>query len=68
MEDTKVGQARKDDPAEVAKDGFEAMMAGKDHVIAGSVKNKAQVAGARLLPEQAGARLHAVQTRPDRDD
>ena len=29
----------KDDPAEVAKDGFEALMAGKDHVVAGSVKN-----------------------------
>lgn len=44
MEDTKVAEASKDDPAEVARDGFEALMAGKDHVIAGSGKNKAQVA------------------------
>jgi uncharacterized protein len=41
MEDTKVADADKDDPAEVARDGFEALMAGKDHVIAGSGKNKA---------------------------
>jgi short-subunit dehydrogenase len=68
MEDTKVGEANKDDPAEVAKDGFEALMAGKDHVIAGSVKNKAQVAGGRLMPEKARAALHAVQTKPDADD
>jgi uncharacterized protein len=68
MDDTKVAEAKKDDPAEVAKDGFEALMAGKDHVIAGSVKNKAQVAGGKLLPETARAGLHAAQTKPDKDD
>jgi uncharacterized protein len=67
MEDTKVGEASKDDPAEVAKDGFEALMAGKDHVIAGSVKNKAQVAGGKVLPEKARAAMHAAQTRPKQD-
>jgi NAD(P)-dependent dehydrogenase (short-subunit alcohol dehydrogenase family) len=44
MEDTKVAEASKDDPAEVARDDFEALMAGKDHVIGGSGKNRAQVA------------------------
>jgi len=68
MDDTKVAEAKKDDPAEVAKEGFEALMAGKDHVIAGSVKNKGQVAAGKLLPEKARAGLHAVQTRPDQDD
>jgi short-subunit dehydrogenase len=68
MEDTKVAEADKDDPAEVARDGFEALMAGKDHVIAGSGKNKAQVAGAKLLPEKATAGLHAAQTRPSEDE
>ena len=67
MDDTMVGQAKKDDPAEVAKDGFEALMAGKDHVIAGSAKNKAQVAGAKLLPEKARAAMHALQTKPKDD-
>jgi uncharacterized protein len=65
MEDTKVAEADKDDPAEVARDGFEALMAGKDHVIAGSVKNKAQVAGSKLLSEETRAKLHAVQTKPE---
>jgi hypothetical protein len=50
MEDTKVAEASKDDPAEVARHGFEALMAGKDHVIAGSGKNKAQVAGTSCYP------------------
>ena len=40
MDDTNVGTNKKDDPAEVAKQGFEALMAGKDHIIAGSLKTK----------------------------
>jgi short-subunit dehydrogenase len=67
MEDTEAGEGKKDDPAEVAKDGFEALLAGKDHVIAGSARNRAQVAGSKFLPEQARATLHAAQTKP-RDD
>jgi uncharacterized protein len=67
MEDTKAGQGKKDDPAEVAKDGFEALMAGKDHVIAGGAKNKAQVAGSKLLSEETRAKLHAAQTKPQDD-
>jgi uncharacterized protein len=68
MDDTKVAEAKKDDPAEVAKDGFEALMAGKDRVIAGSAKNKAQVAGDKILPETARAAMHAAQTKPDQRD
>ena len=70
MDDTKVAEAKKDDPAEVARDGFEALMAGKDRVVAGSAKNKAQVAAGRLLPETARARVHAAQTKPqpEQDD
>jgi uncharacterized protein len=64
MDGTKVAGADKDDPAEVARDGFEALMAGKDHVIAGSAKNRAQVAGGKLLPEKARAAMHAAQVKP----
>lgn len=35
MLDTKVGQAKKDDPADVAQVGFDAMMAGKGDVVSG---------------------------------
>jgi len=63
MEDTRVAAASKEDPAEVARQGFEAMMAGKDKVVTG-LGNKAQAAGSRLLPDRAKAALHAKQTEP----
>jgi short-subunit dehydrogenase len=58
MQDTKVGQSEKDDPAEVAREGFQAMMEGKDHVIAGSFKNKVQATVAHVLPDAVTAELH----------
>jgi len=65
MEGTPVGRAGKDDPAAVARDGFQAMMAGHSQVIGGSVKNKVQVTGAKLMPDQARAAAHARMTKPD---
>ncbi len=64
LEDTSVGQGAKDDPVAVARDGFEAMMAGKDHVVAGSVKNRLQVAASTVLPERATAAMHARMSAP----
>src|SRR5437764_3838009 len=64
MTDTKVGQGKKDDPAEVAKDGYEALMAGKDKVIAGSAKNKMQAASARVMPDPAKAAMHGKMSEP----
>jgi len=64
MQDTPVDDGPKDDPAEVARDGFTALMAGDDKVVAGSFKNKLQAAGARLLPDTAKAAVHAAQTKP----
>lgn len=64
MKGTAAGQGKKDDPAEVAADGFEALMAGKDHVVAGSVKNKVQVAATSILPDTAKAAIHAKLTEP----
>jgi uncharacterized protein len=52
MQDTKVGADKKDDPADVARDGFEALMAGKDHVVAGSFKNKVQSTMAQITPDK----------------
>jgi uncharacterized protein len=63
-EDTKLGQSEKDDPAEVAKEGFEAMMAGKDHVVAGSLKNKLQAAAGYALPDPLVAKAHAGMSAP----
>ena len=63
MEDTKVGQAKKDDPADVAKTGWEAMKDGKESVVYG-LKNKAQVWASGILPESATAMLHRQQAEP----
>ena len=57
-------QTPKDDPAEVAREGFEALMAGKDHVVVGSLKNKTQVAAGRVMPETAKAKMQAGETKP----
>jgi uncharacterized protein len=64
MEDTKVGANEKDDPAEVARQGFEALMAGKEKVVAGSFKNKAQVAAGRFMPDSAKASMHRSMAEP----
>lgn len=64
MEDTKAGAGKKDDPADVAKQGFEALMAGKDHVIAGSLMTKAQAAMSNVLPQTANAEVHRKMTEP----
>jgi short-subunit dehydrogenase len=65
LEGTPVGSSAKDDPADVARDGFEALMAGKSQVVAGSAKNKVQAAAAKLLPDQARAAMHAKMTKPE---
>lgn len=64
MLDTKTGASEKDDPAEVARDGFEALMAGKDHIVAGAFKNKMQAVMSNIMPEPAKAAQHAKQTEP----
>jgi short-subunit dehydrogenase len=63
MEDTKVAEGRKDDPAKVAAEGFTALMAGDDHVVVG-LRNKGQVLTGNALPDAAGARIHGAMTKP----
>ncbi len=55
------------DPADVAKDGYEALMAGDDHVISG-FKNKAMIAGANLMPDSAVAHMMNEQQKPVEQD
>jgi short-subunit dehydrogenase len=64
MKDTRIGSHKKDDPAVVAKQGFEALMAGKDHIIAGSLKNKLMVAAAKFLPHKVSAQAHRFMSKP----
>lgn len=65
MEDTKVGQEDKDDPAQVAQEGFDALMAGKDHIVAGKIMNKIKVSAGKIMSEPMKSASHASETRPD---
>ncbi len=62
--DTKLGQGPKDDPAQVAKQGFEAMMAGRDKVLGGSVMSKAQAVVNSVLPDRLKSAGHAKMAEP----
>jgi short-subunit dehydrogenase len=55
------------DPADVAKDGYEALMAGEDHVISG-FKNKVQIAASNLMPDSAVAHMMNEQQKPIEHD
>jgi uncharacterized protein len=63
MLDTKVGQQEKDNAAEVAKTGFEAMMRGDADVVSGW-KNKLQSAVANVTPAEVLAEQHRKVAEP----
>jgi len=63
MMDTKVGQEKKDDPAEVAQTGFDAMMRGDGDVVTGW-KNKLQSAIASVTPSDILAEMHRKMAKP----
>jgi short-subunit dehydrogenase len=67
MDDTPIGQGPQDDPAQVARQGFEALMAGKPKLIAGSLLTKAQTAATAFLPDAAKAQVHRLMARPKSD-
>jgi short-subunit dehydrogenase len=64
MGDTKVGAGKKDDPETVARQGFEALMAGEERVVGGSFKNKVQVAASKALPDSKKAEMHREMAEP----
>lgn len=63
MMDTKVGTQKKDDPADVARVGFSAMMAGEGDVVSGW-KNKLQSAMALVTPSDTLAEQHRKMAEP----
>ena len=63
MMDTKVGTEKKDDAAEVAKNGFAAMMKGEGGVVSG-LRNKLQVAAAHVMPAETLAKQHTNMAAP----
>ena len=63
MTDTQVGQGKKDDPADVAKVGFEAMVSGEGEVVAGFM-NKVQTTIANVTPSEVLAEMHRKKAEP----
>jgi short-subunit dehydrogenase len=63
MLDTKVGQAKKDDPADVAATGWEAMKDGTRSVIHGW-KNQLEVAAMKVAGGGVSAEMHRKQAEP----
>jgi uncharacterized protein len=63
MLDTKIGQGKKDDPAQVAKIGFKAMMNGEGDVVSGW-QNKLQSAIANVVPASILAEQHRKKAAP----
>lgn len=69
MQDSKAVQDDDDlaDPAGVARDGYEALMAGKDKVVSG-LKNKVQVAMSSVMPDSVVAHQMNEQQKPVQQD
>jgi short-subunit dehydrogenase len=67
MDDTSVGAAtNKSDPADVARDGWDALMAGHSHIVSGW-KNKVQAAVAHVMPAAILAEQHRKMAEPGTD-
>jgi short-subunit dehydrogenase len=64
MEDTAVGSEEKDDPAEVARQGFDALIAGEEKVVGGAFKNKVQTVAGKLIPDSKKAEMHRQMAEP----
>ncbi len=66
MDNTQVGQEGKkeSDPYDVAKQGFQALMNGEQHVYAASLKTKAEGAVADFIPDSVKASMHEKMAKP----
>jgi short-subunit dehydrogenase len=68
MLDTKVGAGDKDDPADVARDGFEALMNGDERVVSHSLSTKLQGRLSRAMPDSVKAGMHRRMAEPGSGD
>jgi short-subunit dehydrogenase len=66
MDDTQVGSEGKkeSDPADVARQGIDALFEGKDHVYAASLKTKIEGKLANAIPGATKAAMHEKMARP----
>jgi uncharacterized protein len=64
MNDTKMGQAKKDDPAVVARQGVDALLAGEPRVTGGGLMTRVQDIAAKVTPDRVKAALHRGMAEP----
>ncbi|WP_181118241.1 SDR family NAD(P)-dependent oxidoreductase [Pseudomonas japonica] len=63
MASSEIGKSKKNDKAEVARQGFEALMNDVDHVVGGDEQTKQQAIDNRTTPETVKAERHAENAR-----
>ena len=68
MDDIEMGSESKigHDPAQVAEQGFQALMEGKEHVYASSIRTEPQPELSKFVPESTKAKAHDRQSRTKR--
>ncbi|MCW2816763.1 MAG: hypothetical protein JWN84_4218 [Nocardioides sp.] len=62
--DTKMGTSKKDDPAQVAAQGVDALLEGKLRVTGGSLKTRVQDAASKVVPDSVKAGMHRKMAEP----
>ncbi|MFJ6386990.1 SDR family NAD(P)-dependent oxidoreductase [Streptomyces sp. NPDC091972] len=65
-DDTRIGTMKKDDPAQVAEQAFEAIVKGRSKALTGSLKTKAQGLAGKVLPDGLKAAAHRRLAEPQR--
>ncbi|GAA3635898.1 SDR family NAD(P)-dependent oxidoreductase [Streptomyces chitinivorans] len=68
LEDTKLAEQATDDPALVARQGFEALMGGEEKKLAGSLKSRAQGRANAVAPDRLKAAAHRRMAEPGSGD
>jgi short-subunit dehydrogenase len=64
LEHTALGAMKKDDAATVAEQGFEALMSGREKVVAGSVLTRLQGQMAKAMPDSVKAAMQGLASAP----
>jgi len=65
LEGTPIGDtSMKDDAADVARQGFEALMKGEERAVASSLMTKLQGYGGRFIPDSLKAKAHELMAKP----
>jgi short-subunit dehydrogenase len=63
-DDTRIGTMKKDDPAQVAEQAFEAIVKGRKKAVTGSWKARAQGVAGSVLPDGVKAAAHRKLAKP----